>query len=213
MFIKCPLCLAPDQAKKVEGADSRRYYLCRNCFLIFVDSDHYITEQEEKDRYATHDNRIENQGYVKFLTRLLRPLLPYLNENMLGLDYGCGPGPTLSRLVKQEGMDCEDYDPFFVFNPLDKSYDFILATECFEHFRRPDEEIQRVRSLLKPGGLLGLMTERWTSLEGFRKWYYTRDPTHVSFYHATTFKYICKRRRFKILWQDEERVVILRRET
>jgi len=66
--------------------------------------------------------------------------------------------------------------------------------------------------LLKPGGLLGLMTERWTTPEQFVSWYYTRDPTHVCFYHERTLDFVCHRYGFAPTWMDETRVAILRRE-
>lgn len=136
-------------------------------------------------------------------------MLPYLNVTMRGLDYGCGPGPVLSQLVRKHGMVCEDYDPLFADRSLQPPYDFIFATECFEHFLNPDREIQRLRNLLRSGGLLGIMTECWTDVEQFGRWYYTKDPTHISFYHADTLDYICNQYGFALLWQKENRVFIL----
>ena len=37
------------------------------------------------------------------------------------------------------------------------------------------------------------MTEQWTDLSRFGRWYYTRDETHVFFYHHETFKLDCRR--------------------
>jgi SAM-dependent methyltransferase len=209
MSLKCPLCLVSGQTAKVRGADRRRYHLCGNCSLIFADPEHHLAPAAEKAFYSTHENGIGNPGYVDFLNRVVQPMLLHLDRGMRGLDYGCGPGPTLSLLLKQQGIACEDYDPFFLDRPLRPPYDFIFSTECFEHFRRPKVEIQRIISLLKPGGLLGIMTERWTTLEGFANWYYTRDPTHVCFYHERTIEFLCERYGFAPLWMDANRVAIL----
>ena len=195
----------------MRGADDRWYRRCPCCWLIFVDPAHFLSLEEEKGRYETHENSIENAGYVRFLKRLVDPMLPYLETGMRGLDYGCGPGPTLSQVLRRQGMGCEDYDPFFAKRLLHPPYDFVLSTECFEHFHRPAEEVERIRSLLKPGGLLGIMTERWETLDGFARWYYTRDPTHVSFYHLESLHFICRRFGFKALWMDDSRVAILRK--
>ncbi|MBN1919507.1 MAG: class I SAM-dependent methyltransferase [Verrucomicrobia bacterium] len=211
MLITCPLCLASGHTEGVHGADDRRYHLCHNCALIFVDARHHVSLEKEKARYATHQNSVDNEGYVRFLNRVLHPMLPYLDSTMRGLDYGCGPGPTLSQLVKQQGIACEDYDPFFADSPPKPPYDFIFSTECFEHFHRPSEDIQRLCSLLKPGGLLAIMTERWATLEQFATWHYTNDETHTSFYHQKTFMFLCSRFGLDLLWQDEKSVVILRR--
>ena len=166
---------------------------------------------DEKVFYSKHENSIENVGYVDFLNRVVQPMLPFLTREMRGLDYGCGPGPTLSLLLKQRGIACDDYDPLFTDCAFRAPYDFIFATECFEHFYRPGVELQRIGSLLTPGGLLGVMTERWTTVEEFATWYYTRDPSHVCFYHANTLDYICKQYGYTSVWMDQNRVAILRR--
>ncbi len=209
--MECPLCLVADLASDVRGADDRRYYLCNHCWLIFADSCHRLTPAEERAHYQTHQNHIENEGYVRFLRRLLDPMLPYLDCTMRGLDYGCGPGPVLSELARRHGIACDDYDPLFVNRSLEPPYDFVFATECFEHFHRPAVDIGQIRSLLRPGGLLGVMTERWTTREAFATWYYSRDPTHVSFYHERTFRFLCDRFGLAPLWHDAGRVVVLRR--
>ena len=207
----CPLCTTSDQTAALRGADERDYHHCGVCHLIFADPVHRLPEAQERAHYQTHENSIDQPGYVRFLSRVLEPMLPHLDSGMRGLDYGCGPGPTLSRLVRRQGIACDDYDPLFADRPLRPPYDFLFSTECFEHFHHPAAEIGRIHSLLKPGSLLGIMTERWTTLPAFSTWYYTRDPTHVSFYHAETFAFLCDRFGFVPVWSDEQRVTILRR--
>jgi len=194
----------------VQGPDARRYYLCGNCALIFVDPAQRLSPAEERARYLLHQNSPQDRGYVAFLNQLLQPLLLYLVEGARGLDYGCGPVPVLSRLAQAQGIACDDYDPFFVDGPLRPPYDVVFASECFEHFHHPAEEMARILALLKPGGFLGIMTERWTTLAAFEDWYYARDPTHVAFYHADTFDFICERFGLASVWRDEKRVIILR---
>jgi len=210
--LQCPLCLVLGKTTYVRGADHRRYYLCGNCSLIFSDPEHDLSPTQEKAFYLNHENSIKNPGYVDFLHRVIQPMLSRLDCGMKGLDYGCGPGPTLSHLLQRHGIVCEIYDPLFADHPLRPPYDFIFATECFEHFHHPEIDIRRISSLLKPGGLLGLMTERWTTPEQFVSWYYTRDPTHVCFYHERTLDFVCHRYGFAPTWMDESRVAILRRE-
>lgn len=143
------------------------------------------------ERYRQHNNGIQYEGYVTFLNKAIHPALKYLKPDMKGLDYGCGPEPTLSLLLKQEGYTCDDYDPFF-FPDLDqnKQYDFIFATECFEHFFFPARDLQKINELLKDDGILVIMTELWQDIEKFKTWHYAKDATHVSFYHQRTFHYI-----------------------
>jgi SAM-dependent methyltransferase len=207
---KCPLCLSSGAHDSLRGADDRRYSLCPRCFLIWADPEQHLARDAEQAHYRTHENSIENPGYVAFLRRVIDPMLPYLHPGMTGLDFGCGPGPTLSQILKQNGIACDDYDPIFAEIPLNPPYDFIFATECFEHFAAQADEIDRICSLLKPGGYLGVMTELWTAVDRFRTWYYTRDPTHVSFFHQKTFEHICDCWRFEPLYADDRRVQLLR---
>lgn len=198
------------ETEEVKGIDRRRYYLCCNCYLIFVDRSFHLPPEEEKKRYDTHNNSIDDQGYVSFLNRLIEPMLPYLDLSMRGLDYGCGPGPTLSKILEGEGIECENYDPFFLDRPLVPPYDFIFATECFEHFHYPGKEIGQICSLLRNGDYLGVMTELWTDLDDFADWYYLKNSTHVSFFHKKTLKFLKSKFGLDLLQSDDRRVALFK---
>jgi hypothetical protein len=206
----CPLCQSIG-ADATAGADSRRYYRCRNCELIFVDVRDRISELEQRKHYLTHENGPHQAGYVAFLRRVIDPMLQHLDATMIGLDYGCGPGPAIAAILQPYSIGCTNYDPLFANDPLTPPYDYIFATECFEHFEAPGEEIRRLHGLLRPGGHLGIMTEPWTELNAFANWHYTRDPTHIAFYHARTFEYLCTELGFVRQLVSDVRVVILRR--
>ncbi|MDZ7626394.1 MAG: class I SAM-dependent methyltransferase [Ignavibacteriaceae bacterium] len=179
--------------------------------MINVDPIHFLRKEDERTRYLEHENGIHNDGYVNFLDRAIKPALKYFNKNMTGLDYGCGYAPTISKLLERVGYCCENYDPIFFPGELNKKYDFIFSTEVFEHFFHPIEEINKLVSLLKNNGLLIIMTERWEDEEQFSNWYYTRDPSHVAFYHNQTFDYICNNFLFERIYDDGSRVVILKK--
>jgi len=51
---------------------------------------------------------------------VVEELSPLLGDNhdLHGLDYGCGPGPTLSVMLREKGFKMADYDPFFKPMPL-----------------------------------------------------------------------------------------------
>jgi hypothetical protein len=206
----CRLCLS-SRVRKIAGSDERDYYLCLHCKLVAVSPEHFMSRSKEKERYLTHNNGIQYQGYVDFLNKAVKPALEFLTKDMLGLDYGCGHAPTLSKMLEMQGYHCEDYDPYFIKNDLNKNYDFIFSTEVFEHFCTPRYEIEKIVSLLKPGGMLNIMTERWESVDTFGNWYYTRDPSHVAFYHNVTIDYICGEFGFQKTLDDERRVTLLRK--
>jgi len=207
----CRLCRFSDEPISVEGPDARNYYFCSQCHMVYVQKEDFPDRQTERERYLTHENGIQFEGYVNFLKRAIDPALEFINKGMTGLDYGCGPVPTLSVLLKREGHLCEDYDPFFVSHPLNKKFGFIFATEVFEHFFDPFKEIAKIQSLLQENGILAVMTERWQDTQQFKKWCYAQDNSHVCFYHTRTFSYICETLGFKKLYDDGERVIVLRR--
>lgn len=208
--MNCRLCLN-NKMTIVSGIDSRNYYLCENCKLINVDTNDFINPNDEKKRYLSHNNGIEYAGYVNFLNRAITPALKYLNSNMVGLDYGCGYNPTLSKILSGHNIICEDYDPFFIKNEFKRKYDFIFSTEVFEHFYYPKEEIEKLINLLVNKGILIIMTERWKNLDQFKDWYYARDNSHVSFYNDATFNFIGITYGFAKIYDDKHQVIILRK--
>lgn len=208
--MQCKLCYQKE-LRPVIGADEREYYRCLNCGLVTTREKYFLSRADEKERYLQHNNSIEQPGYVEFLNQAIAPAIKYLQPDMLGLDYGCGYAKTLSELLERAGYHCENYDPFFVSNPLDKQYDYIFSTEVFEHFNHPRRELEQITRLLKTNGLLIVMTEQWSTPEAFQTWYYTRDPSHVAFYHQQTFRFLCEELGFRLVADDGRRVVILRK--
>ncbi len=202
----CPLCQNQTGAQAVAGPDKREFWHCAHCQLIYVSPNHYPSFQVEKKRYQAHQNTIDDIGYVQFLEQAIAPTLPFLKPNQTGLDYGCGPNPTLSRLVQQHGWKCDDYDPIFVPEMPSQPYDFMFATECIEHFFYPMHDFKRMKQWLKPHGTLTMLTGMWQSLEQFSTWSYARDFTHVCFYHANTMTYIANQMGFTILINDGKRI-------
>jgi SAM-dependent methyltransferase len=219
--MNCPLCHAAPAP--VAGAYGRRLFLCPECSLLAVDPADHLSPAVEQARYRLHRNSAQDQGYVAFLRRLLDPMEAWLRPEMRGLDHGCGPEPVLACLARADGFRCDAYDPYFVQELLGgdvppgqggsaaaELYDFVLCSEVFEHFRRPDREIERILRLLRPGGLLGIMTEQWTAVEALGGWHYLSDPTHVAFYHEKTFAWLARRHGWAELFTDGARVGIYR---
>lgn len=144
--LQCPLCNSLDGFTKVVSPLKTDHWLCEQCHLIFVDKNLLPDRNSEKGRYLTHQNGPQFPGYVSFLKQALLPTLPYLRKEMIGLDYGCGPAPTLSILLEAEGLHCDNYDPFFYPKLPIKNYDYIFSTEAAEHFFNPGEEFFSIKN-------------------------------------------------------------------
>lgn len=205
----CPLC--GDTNNYLYHRDEHRPYLqCSTCQLVFVPKSHLNSAVEEKAHYDTHQNSPDDAGYRKFLNRLLAPLSQKLTAGACGLDFGAGPGPTLSVMLEELGFPMNIYDPFYANNPgvLQQQYDFITCTETAEHLYYPGNEFNRLWSLLKTGGYLAIMTRLITPNTVFSGWYYTRDPTHVCFYSRATFQWLAEQWRASIAFADNDVILI-----
>jgi hypothetical protein len=189
----CPLCFS-EHLHQLAAVDTKTYWRCDVCCLTFLSPEHHLSPEAELAQYQLHENNPEDAHYRKFLSRLTDYLVPKLFPGAEGLDYGAGPGPTLSVMLEEQGFPMSIYDPFFAPNTdvLERMYDFITCTETVEHFYQPAKEFQRLDHLLRRGGWLGSMTEMLESDEGFPGWYH-RDPTHVCFYKRETMAWIAER--------------------
>ncbi len=209
----CPLC-AGKQTAKFAQALSRDYLICQTCALVWVQPDQRPSLTEERAEYALHENDPADARYRKHLQKLTAPLVSRLPQNMQtgpggarsGLDFGSGPGPAISVMLGEQGFDVANYDPAFAPDKslLGRRYDFITCTEAAEHFHNPAREFALLARLIKPGGVIGLMTGlRLPGLHavdsGFANWYYIRERSHVCFYAPQTMHWIAARHG----WQAE----------
>lgn len=110
-----------------------------------------------------------------------------------GLDFGCGPGPTLSLLLEASPLvqpPMALYDLYYYPDKavLAATYDFVTATEVVEHMADVGPSLDMLWSLVRPGGALAVMTKRVTDPAAFAKWHYARDPTHITFFHKRSFE-------------------------
>jgi SAM-dependent methyltransferase len=192
--LACPLCGGTQLA--AFHRDRRRDYLCcSHCQLVFVPPAQHLSAAQEKAEYDLHRNDPADHGYRRFLSRLAQPLLQRVTVPGEGLDFGCGPGPTLSLLLAQAGHRVALYDVFYAPDtaPLQRHYDFITASEVVEHLHRPGEELDRLWSRLRPGGVLGLMTKLVIDADAFAHWHYKNDLSHVCFFSRHSFAWLAQR--------------------
>ena len=98
-------------------------------------------------------------------------------------------------MLAERGFPTVDYDPFFFPDQalLSRQYDFLVCTEVLEHLRRPSEVLARLDLMLKPGGLLGVMTGVLEDDAAFEGWWYRKDFTHIAFYRPETLAWIARR--------------------
>jgi len=120
----------------------------------------------------------------------------HILKEQKGLEFGCGTGVMISAILLQDGFNIDGIDldedsinlgkTIYKENQLDssrlicddiknlpnESYDYIIASEVFEHIPNPllDEVIALVKQKIKPNGLLLVTVPNgygWFELEDF----------------------------------------------
>ncbi len=209
--IPCPLCQVQETSELGSPSAHRQFYICHHCDLRFLRPDLRLSASEERARYSLHQNSIEDKGYKQFVSPLLQEIKDKIKPHSRGLDFGCGPTPTLSHFLQNEGFTMDLFDPIFNndLQNIKSGYDFIVCCEVIEHFYCPNKELELLRSKLAPHGVLFVMTQLWQDQLRFNEWYYQRDPTHVCFYSEQTFKWIQNRWQFKSLEIQGSNLIML----
>jgi len=204
----CPLCRNDNLQSYYEG-QGRSYLLCNHCDLVFVPKEQLPGLDVEKIKYDQHQNSPQDSGYRAFLSKLFMPMQKFIESKRYGLDFGSGPGPTLSKMFEESGYKIDIYDIFYAPNEevFENKYDFITTTEVVEHLHKPREELMRLAGMIKDGGVLGVMTAFRPSKEQFASWYYKNDVTHVRFFTPKTFEYLSKMLDMKIVYINEGVVI------
>ncbi len=192
----CPLCQG--EASNFFQNTQHSFSLCSKCFGIFRDRDQFLSLKDEKKRYLNHISSIEDTGYYEFIRPILDEVANNFEKGSLGLDYGCGHTPVLSKHLINKGFEVFEYDPIFFNNPsiLKEPYDFIVSCEVIEHFFDPYREFKQLFNLLTSDGKLICKTHPYNKEIDFASWYYKNDPSHVFIYQNETFEWI--REKFKI---------------
>mgnify|MGYP001291919041 FL=1 len=205
--MNCTLC----NTKLYETADGY-YYICTTCGAYVKDEKYYLSSKKEKKRYKQHENDVNDKGYQRFTSPITDAILENHSADQLGLDYGSGTASVIAKQLQEQDYQVKLYDPFFYPDQdyLNHCYDYIFSCEVFEHFYNPKEEIEKLLSLLKPNGLLYIMTHLYSTDIDFENWYYRNDRTHVFIYTSKTIAYIAGKYKLDIVHQTD-RLIVLRK--
>ncbi len=205
----CPLC-HHHHTRWFFRDSFRDYFCCSQCSLVYVPPEFHLDPAREKARYDTHRNDPSDVGYRRFLSRLSRPLQTFVSPGSHGLDFGSGPGPTLSVMLEEAGYRMTLYDRYYAPYPnlLAQVYDFITATEVVEHVRDLAGDLDQVWACLRPDGFLGIMTKLVRNQDAFTRWHYIRDPTHIAFFSHQTFTWLARSWGAKVVYQENDVIIL-----
>lgn len=199
--------------------------LCRGCGHIFADP---CPPPEPVDAaYGAVEDPLydaEASGRGKNFLRILRRLEKLLPDKGRLMDVGAATG-ILLRLARERGWTPDGVEPSlwavaqarrthgivlregaFETLPLDPaSCDAVTMVDVIEHTARPFQALEKAARILKPGGILCLVTPDIRSLAARlagRRWWHFR-PAHLSYFsrrsldallHRTGFAPVLRRR-------------------
>ena len=212
MKTSIPCILCGSEAHPFRIARKRHYYRCSFCQSVLLDPDDYVTAGEEKSRYETHNNDVNDPRYQQFVSPIVDEILKNQKPAEHGLDYGCGTGPVITKLLRDQKYHINTYDPFFDRDRklLRQKYHYIACCEVAEHFHDPYTEFSGLKNILHPGGILYCMTELYHEDIDFNQWNYKNDETHVIFYHRKALEWIKDQFNFSRLTIHENKLVLFR---
>ncbi|HKL47582.1 MAG TPA: methyltransferase domain-containing protein [Candidatus Izemoplasmatales bacterium] len=170
----------------------RHYYRCPLCDSIQMDQAFILSLNDEKERYDNHNNDIHDIAYQQFVSPITHYVTHRFNKENLGLDFGAGPGPVISKLLEEQNYDIVKYDPHYHPNAflLDRVYDYIIACEVIEHFNEPQQTFNLLNKMTNIQTEWIFMTVLYDDTIDFTHWYYKNDETHVIFYTEKTIHYL-----------------------
>lgn len=209
--MKCKIC-NQETYKLYDKQFKIDYHRCQTCGFIYEDPIFHNSYKDEHEEYLRHNNSIEDEGYVNMFLRFIDAFTPYISGKEV-LEYGSGPEPVFSEVLRRNGYCVTSYDPYFLPDEgyLKKKYDLITSTEVFEHFSEPITEIEKLLSLLKKDGILAIMTQFPKDDDHFLDWWYRRDPTHISFYTVKSFDYLCHQYHLERVYHNNKDYMILKK--
>ncbi|MCC7500437.1 class I SAM-dependent methyltransferase [Candidatus Nomurabacteria bacterium] len=123
------------------------------------------------DPTRPHKFAEETDHLVEFMIKNV-PLI----QSSIVLDFGCGMGRVAKRLIERVGCkvigvdisagmlhEAQKYVSDGRFNPKfnhhEQNIDIALAAFALQHAEKPEEEIKKINSVLKPGGTVVLLNE------------------------------------------------------
>lgn len=184
------MCLA--SACVLAGRNKHRAFIhCPICGLVFVPREFWLNANEERARYAHHDNSPSNEGYVKFLGQVADVAVGLGTGPARVLDFGSGENEVLAEILRLRGFDCVAYDPLYGTgrSALRDRYDVVVLCEVIEHLRDLRAEILSLKECLGPAGRIVVRTQCYPSVAGVTSWWYARDATHLNFFAEQTLEF------------------------
>jgi hypothetical protein len=186
----CRLCLATG-CEPAGRNKHRAFALCPSCGLVFVPVSDWVSPDDERARYAHHDNTDSNPGYVRFLGEVADVVTGIAKPGARVLDFGAGENAVLTGLLRRQGYHCVAYDPLYGLGTttLSDRYNVVVVCEVIEHLRDLRRDVITLGECLAPDGCIVVRTQCYPSVTSLPTWWYARDATHINFFAPQTLAF------------------------
>lgn len=224
--MKCPLC---DSAKISRYWAMPGYKLakCQKCGFIWdpfppesletVYTKSYFINDNPKGGYANYFEGM-NINKKTFYERIKRINKKISNKGRM-LDVGSAFGDSLyeAKLLGWKDLYGVELSDFAAAKAREKGlkikagtlksakfpsdyFDVVTLQDVIEHVKDPNSEIQEIKRVLKPGGLVFIVTPDvegvWAKLLG-KNWYHYKPGEHIMYFSQETLKKLLKNAGFK----------------
>lgn len=191
---------------------------CQNCGLRFAEN---MPAQEQLIRLYSNvvdpEYEAEKEGRGENFLRILKLMEKLKGKGDL-LDVGAATG-ILMELAEKRGWKTagveisawackvamekgfEVFHGDFLSYPEDRRFDFITMIDVVEHLADPGKALKKAHNLLKPKGLLVIVTPDIESLTAKlmgKKWWHLR-PAHVNLFSRRTIEWVADNFGFRIV--------------
>jgi len=200
---------------------------CQNCNLVFlnpVPTEEYLTSQYPTDYYAYQEFYEKKPSLIKKIYKdylvKIKTKDPKFDAPGKILDIGCGSGLFLYKMKQQGwevygeevnasaaklGNDAENLN-IHIGDLMSAKYesnffDYVRSNHSLEHITNPNEVLEEVHRILKPGGKLFIGVPNIDSFNArlFKEyWWYLCAPVHAFNYSIATLTQMLEKHGFVV---------------
>ena len=196
-----------------------RIVKCKNCGLVYTNprppkpllEEGYSTGKDETYLLESSSRSINAHLSLNTIKRFVRggKLLElgssvgyFLNAARLDFDIaGFEPSKWACDIAK-ERFKLEIFNsPFKTENLTPETFDVISMVDVIEHLTDPKDTLKKVSELIKPGGLLYIVTPDISGLTAkiLRKYWWGLRPSHIYYFTPKTLNKMLKELGFKVV--------------
>ena len=210
--VKCRVCGIPSEEFY---KDTRTFYKCPVCFLIFTEE--MADEKGSEEHYKKQWREVDPAFFKQQSDVLLDVANRFVKPERI-LDYGSGSGGITLEL-RSRGYDVTPLEPMEHGYLKDQEYphlfNLVIGVEVVEHLPNLWEELGELDKILEPGGVIIFSTgmtdkfiEHPQAVEVFKRWWYKDDQTHVSFFCADSVAMIAHRMEYESYFLGDQLFVL-----